>query len=137
MKVSRAREVAWRVVAGEMVVVQLDRRMMYCLNGPAASLWQAMDDPVELDRLGEVLEALATGAEQVGRAVRAFVGELLHEGLAMIDGAPAPPGYWDGGGATDPSDPRIAWRERMQGPNASCAFQPGQTPLCNQQPYNS
>jgi len=137
MRVKRSRDVAWREVGGNLVVVQLDRRMMYCLNGPGASLWNALDEPLELDRLGEILASVADGAGRISRAVRAFVHDLLKEGLIEFDGSAAPPAAWGDTPPASPEDPRIAWREQMNRPSGTCAFQPGQTELCKQQPYNS
>lgn len=127
MKIRRSEDVAWRRIDREMVVIHLTRHRMYGLNESGGRIWEALEAPLEDDRLAELLR---------DPAVTAFLTELAAEGLIESDGplptSPAPPSA-----AEVPAPPRIEWREEVRRFAGKCAFNPAGSVVCDQQPFNS
>ncbi len=135
----RSRHTAWRTIADETVLLDLEKKQMYGLNPTAAFLWQTLETMEDLDAM---LQALgdAGALPAFGRAeIEAFVGELLDLGLAekaeptarLADEPPAstvePP--------AELGSPRILWREEVEQIAGTCAFLPAMNPLCTQAPF--
>jgi hypothetical protein len=112
----RIKDVAWRRVGEETVIVHLGRRRMLGVNEAGGAVW----------------EALAKGASVLAGEAASFLAELEAEGvverLAEEGGAAV---------AVSPGGtPRVVWREELQ-QFGGCSFLPGQGDLCDQNPQNS
>ncbi|MFV2072116.1 MAG: PqqD family protein [Thermoanaerobaculales bacterium] len=127
MKVRRTEEVAWRWIDREMVVVHLTRHRMYALDEAGGRIWEAMEAPLEEDRLVELLGDPSTAA---------FLADLAAEGLVESDG-PLPACSALSPAADIPAPPRIEWREEVRRFAGQCSFHPAESPICNQNPFNS
>ncbi len=140
MKYRRARQAAWRTIAGETVLLDLERKRMYGLNPAAGHIWQALeaaDDAADLLRV-----VLGEGDSTFGESeVMAFLAELADIGLAeersgeAVDTKRQPPAT-----VIEPAEelepPRILWREDVEQIAGTCAFFPSQNPLCDQAPFS-
>lgn len=135
MKVRRARDVAWRRIDDETLVIQLSRYRMYGLNAAGSRVWEALTEPAEIDRLA----ALIADGESDARArtaLSAFLAELATEGLVEAEGktpesAPPVPPTED-----EPLLPRVMWCEEVERFAGACAFLINMI-NCKQQPFNS
>lgn len=136
MRYLRSRDTAWRTVADETIVIDLEAKLMYGLNETAAFVWHSIETLPDLRQLARLIaegdEVSAADLEVLER----FCAEL--EGLGLLRraedheaGAPRPVEVRRPG---DSSPPRILWREEVRRLAATCAFLPGMNPLCNQVP---
>jgi hypothetical protein len=79
---------------GEVVAIHLGTGIYYSLRGPAAVIWQALDQPAEAVQLGALLAAqFAVTPAQAEQDVIAFLFRLETEGLvrpAADSGTPVP-----------------------------------------------
>lgn len=129
MNVRRAGDVAWRRIGRETVVIHLTRRRMFGLNEPGGRLWEALAEPGGVEELA--------GAADPDPAVTAFFADLAGEGLVEIEGPlPAAPEL-PPRPAEVPPPPRIEWREEVRRFAGGCAVHPGESNLCDQNPFNS
>jgi hypothetical protein len=118
MRYQRVKNVAWRRIGAETVIVNLGRRRMLAVNEAGGTVW----------------EALAKGAAVSPGEAAPFLADLEAEGIVERlgdDGAGSaavavPPG---------PS-PTVLWREELHN-FGGCGFMPGQGDLCNTNPQNS
>ncbi len=146
MKYRRARQTAWRNIAGETVLLDLEKKRMYGLNPAAANLWQALE--AVADR-GELLCLTSGGGEPSfgEQEVAAFLAELLALGLVeeRPPAAESPAAGEDGPGAGENASPAplealeppaILWREDVEQIAGTCAMFPSQNPLCTQAPFS-
>ena len=127
MTITRARDVAWRKIINETIVLHISRKMMYGLNQAGGEVWEALAEPADARRLLESGEATA---------VRAFLADLAAEGLVVGELPGDDPGA-ESDVAREGSAviPRIEWREKIERIVAgACAKLPAQSPLCNQDP---
>ncbi len=131
MRYRRAAQTAWRTIADETVVLDLEDKRMFGLNPAAAFVWQtleAMEDPASLRR--------AMGSPDFGTdAIEAFLRELLALGLVLPE-APEERHPVALEAPEEPEPPRILWQEKVEQIAATCAFLPAQNPLCNQVPMS-
>ncbi len=143
MKYRRARQTAWRTIAGETVLLDLEGKRMYGLNPTAAALWLALETSPGL----EALLAAATGGRQASFGadeIATFVAELVELGLAEKRSEEEPPApvtarESSGAGAELPAElepPAILWREEVEQIAGTCAFFPSANPLCDQVPFS-
>lgn len=124
--VVHAPHLAWRAVAGEVVVVDLQSNLMVALNGAGGVLWEAFQRPRQL-------EDLIAATDLARQVLEEFLADLWERGLVVA----AP-------GSTEPlpaisvplaEPPRVLWSEQLQSfAAASCAQLPDQSPICNQVP---
>ncbi len=134
-KYRRAPRAAWRTIAGETILLDLEAKRMYGLNPTAAFVWQALEAITETDGMLQALGADGADPPFGGGELEAFLGEMLDLGLIQEaepeNRAPV---------AVEPPEtleaPAIAWRETVEQVAASCAFFPGTTPICNQVPWS-
>jgi hypothetical protein len=112
----RIRNVAWRRVGAETVIVNLGRRRMLAVNEAGGALW----------------EALARGASVRPGEAASFLADLEAEGvverLAEEDEAAV--------SIPAAGTPTVVWREELHH-FGGCSFLPGQGDLCDQNPQNS
>jgi hypothetical protein len=133
LKYRLARRTAWRALADETIVLDLETKRMYGFNESASFLWRTLE---AMDDFEEMLRAMASetppfGAEDLASFCDQLVGLELVEEAEPETRAPA---------AVEPlsnlEPPRILWQETLEIVAASCAFLPGQSPLCNQVPVS-
>lgn len=115
MSYQRVKNVAWRRVGGEMLVVNLGRRRMLALNEAG----------------GEVWEALARGGAVAASEADPFLADLLSEGVVerVADE--------NGAALAVPGTPTVIWREELHRFGGSCSMMSDQSPLCDQNPQSS
>ncbi len=115
MSYQRVRNVAWRRVGDEMLVVNLGRRRMLALNEAGGAVW----------------EALAGGGAVAAGEADPFLADLEAEGVVerVADG--------NGAAVTVPGTPAVVWREELHHFGGSCSMLPDQSTLCDQNPQNS
>jgi hypothetical protein len=110
----RVKNVAWRRVGGETVIINLGRRRMLAVNEAGGAVW----------------ETLVKGTPVSPGEAALFLADLEAEGVverlaADPPGAAlaAPPG----------GTPAVVWREELNH-FGGCSFIAGQSDLCNQNP---
>ena len=83
MQVRRAGDVVHDVVGGRAVLIDGDGREVITLNPTGTLVWQALDGERELEEIARAIHDEVQGAtlDQVEADVRAFVTQLLDEGL--------------------------------------------------------
>jgi hypothetical protein len=117
MRYQRAKNVAWRRIGEQTVIVNLGRRRMLAVNEAGGAVW----------------EALAEGAPAFPGEAAPFLADLETEGVVErlgVDEAgasPAAPPGWS---------PTVVWREELNH-FGGCSFVAGQGDLCNQNPNMS
>lgn len=144
MKYRRSRQAAWRTIADETVVLDLERKRMYGLNPAAACIWQALGRD---EGPGDLLRAIAgEGEPPFGeREITTFLNELVS--LELVEEQPLPiEGGDERAGSIEASSnfgpldelepPGILWREDVEQIAGTCAFLPAQNPLCTQAPFS-
>ena len=136
MSYCRSQSTAWRNVAGETILIDLEAKVMYGLNETAAFVWEAIETVPDLRRIARLmsdengcppcdvaeLERFCAELEELGLLHRAEPGETI--AARPVEARPP----------KDTSPPAILWREEVRRLAATCAFLPGQNPLCNQVP---
>jgi hypothetical protein len=137
VKYRRTDHTAWRTIADETIVVDLEAAMMYGLSASAAFVWQAVESVGDLEELARLLGAKEARWQGVLAELRDFCEELTRLGLlrpaeSADEPKPLPSGLRP---PSPPSPPGILWQEKIElSAQASCAFLPGQNPLCIQVP---
>jgi hypothetical protein len=124
MTTRRAKDVAWRRIERETVVVHLSRHWMYALNEPGASIWDALAEPIKGDQLAQFLS---------DPAATAFLADLVSEGLVESDD-PLPEPSKPSPAEDERDAPRIEWREEVRRFAGGCAHFSGQSTGCNINP---
>jgi hypothetical protein len=86
--VRRRRDVLWRSVDGYLAVSTVDGEAM-AATGPAAAIWQLLDDWTTIDELsGELADRHGADVDRVRADVTVFVDRLIDGGYAeTADGA--------------------------------------------------
>ncbi len=116
MSYQRIKNVAWRRVGDETVIVHLARRRMLAVNGAGGAVW----------------EALARGASVLPGEAAPFLADLEAEGVVeRLEEEPGAAVPLCAGGT-----PAVVWREELHH-FGGCSFLPGQGDLCDQNPQNS
>ena len=111
MRYQRVKNVAWRRIGEETILVNLPRRRMLAVNGAGGAVW----------------DALAAGASVAAGDAADFLTDLEAEGVveqvaAEEAGDPVPP---PAGGA-----PRVVWREHLNHLGGGCTFYPAEGDPC-------
>ncbi len=115
MSYQRVKNVAWRRVGDEMLVVNLGRRRMLALNEAGGAVW----------------EALARGGAVAAGGADPFLADLESEGVVerVADE--------NGAALTVPGTPTVIWREELHHFGSGCSLLPDQSTLCDQNPQTS
>ena len=80
----RAERLAWRNIAGEVIVIHPDRGLMFPLNPAASRIWELLDGSRGSKDIAGALETeFAVNAVQARRDADAFITELVREGLVV------------------------------------------------------
>ncbi len=140
LKYRRARQAAWRTIAGETVLLDLERKRMYGLNPAAGRIWQALETT---DGAGDLLRLVVGENDPTfgEPEVTAFLAELADLGLVeersteVADSEHTPP-MTELEPAEELEPPKILWREDVEQIAGTCAFFPSQNPLCDQVPFS-
>ena len=138
MYYSRANHTAWRKVGEETLVVDLAGKTLFGLNPLAGWVWQQLDGVRSTAGLASFS---ADYPELDLRQLETFLQALEAHGLVVAQTSPSSEADADAGTSLEPppeaSDPpAITWREAIQQAAATCAFLPGQNPLCNAAPFS-
>jgi hypothetical protein len=78
-----APELAWQVVDGEGVIVDLPRRSMFGLSPTAAFIWSRIETATEDEIAGELAQAFDVDEARAQADVRGFVGLLRERGFVV------------------------------------------------------
>ena len=139
MKYRRARQTAWRTIADETVLLDLERKRMYGLNPAAARIWLALE---AAENAGELLQMTVGEAKpSFGEDdVTAFLDQLaslkLIEALPrdaaepVLDAEPLPVE------SEDLEPPKVLWQEEVEQIAGTCAMFPSTSPICDQAPFS-
>lgn len=74
--------VAWRVVDGDIVAVDMETAEYLTMNGSGALIWEALaQSPTEGELVDLVVEAYAISSQQAAADVAAFIGDLRQREL--------------------------------------------------------
>lgn len=76
----RAPELAWQMIDGEGVVVDLPRRRMLGLNPTASLLWERIGKASEEEIVDEVVRRFEVEPERAREDMREFLAELEGRG---------------------------------------------------------
>ncbi len=115
MRYQRVKNVAWRRIGDETVIVNLGRRRMLAVNEAGGAVW----------------EALARGGAVTPGEAAPFLADLEAEGVVeplAVEG--------EGAAVTVPGTPAVLWREELHH-FGGCSFVPDESTVCDQNPYNS
>lgn len=73
---------AWRLIAGEAVILSLDTKVLRGLNAVGSRVWDLIDGQRTVDDIvGVIVEEFDVPPPQASADVQAFVRELLDKGL--------------------------------------------------------
>ncbi len=78
-----APELAWQVVDGEGVIVDLPRRCMLGLSPSAAFIWSRIDDATEDEIAAELVRAFDVDEARAQADVRGFLALLRERGFVV------------------------------------------------------
>ncbi len=135
MQYRRAKNVAWRRIGGETVIVNLDRRRMLALNESGAAVWDALAE--EVGRPSPETRPGKAEGETDGERLDEFFADLEREGV-LVRAEGVPMALLAGAAArAAEAAPAVVWREELHRFGGSCAMLPTQSAICNQQPYSS
>jgi len=128
----RAAHTAWRTIADETIVLDLESKRMFGLNPAAAFVWQTLE---AMEDLAAMRRAMGSPAAFGIEEMEAFLDELVDLGLVQREEPEKrTPVALEAPGELEP--PRILWQEKVEQIAATCAFLPSQSPLCNQVPFS-
>ena len=139
MRYRRARKTAWRTIADETVLLDLERKRMYGLNPAAARIWLALESAGDTCELLEMTVGEAEpsfGEEDVATFLDQLVSFGLIEDRRQDAGEPAP----DAAPLPIESEalkpPKVVWQEDVEQIAGTCAMFPSQSPICDQAPFS-
>jgi hypothetical protein len=76
---------AWRVIAGEAVILSLDTKVLRGLNAVGSRVWELIDGRRSVDEIVDVIaREFATERATAAADVDAFVKELCDRGLVTV-----------------------------------------------------
>lgn len=132
----RSSNTAWRTIVGETIVVHLDAKEFFGLNETAADVWNALDGAADTGALSSRFGIPPKDVEAFFVELRGVgLVDLVEDDTASSEVARDTETPIAGGMRTEGVDPpRIVWREEIRQVAATCAFLPGQNPLCVQVP---
>jgi len=142
MPYQRVKNVAWRRIGDETVIVNLDRRRMLALNEAGGAVWDAF--AAEAGGGAAATRHMPRDDQWApGEDVAHFLADLEHEGVIerCEDGGEA-----DGDSVGDPFaiplpqvsvPPAVVGREELQRFGGSCALLPVAGGICDQTPWGS
>jgi hypothetical protein len=118
MRYQRVKNVAWRRVGEETVIVNLGRRRMLAVNEAGGAVW----------------EALVAGASALPAEAGSFLADLEAEGIVervAAEEAEVPVAVFPDGA------PTVLWREKLQSFGGPCGLLPSEGGLCQSSPSQS
>ena len=127
MKVVHTRDVAWRRIGDDFVVLDLAHKLILDFNSSAGLIWSLLTEPRDIHSLTSSVD------ESLETEITRFVEDLIERGLLVETNDHAVPCEWP----LLAGKPAITWHEPMQqGPKGTCAFLPSQNPICDQVPFS-
>jgi len=79
---THSRRVAWRKVADEAVILDVETAVYYSLSGAGRRMWELLGEGKTPAQIGRVLaEEYAAGEDELRKDCAALVGRLLKAGL--------------------------------------------------------
>jgi hypothetical protein len=82
---AKNKNVAWKVLEGEAVVLSLDSGVYFTLNATGTAVWERIDGATSLEEIGRGLcEQFDVPAEQATRDLLELTQALLDEGLISV-----------------------------------------------------
>lgn len=91
---AKNKNVAWKVLDGESVVLNLDSGIYFTLNTTGTAVWERIDGATSLEEIGRGLcEQFEITVEQAQRDLLELTQTLVDEGLVKVtDDASTAPG---------------------------------------------
>lgn len=85
MVIRKSLKTAWRTIAGEGVILDLDSKMLRGLNPVGTRIWELIDGQRSADEIGEQIAGeFDVDPAQARADVQAFVRELLARQLVEV-----------------------------------------------------
>lgn len=82
MILAKAPTSAWRLIAGEAVILSLDTKVLRGLNDVGSRVWDLIDGQRTVDDIVDVIvEEFDVPRAQAAADIQTFTGELLDKGL--------------------------------------------------------
>ena len=82
MILAKAPTSAWRLIAGEAVILSLDTKVLRGLNDVGSRVWDLIDGQRSVDDIVDVIvEEFDVPRAQAAADIHTFTGELLDKGL--------------------------------------------------------
>ena len=82
---AKNKNVAWKVLDGESVVLNLDSGVYFTLNMTGTAVWERIDGATSLEEIGRGLcEQFEVTSEQAQRDLLELTRTLMDEGLVRI-----------------------------------------------------
>ncbi len=116
MRYRRVKNVAWRRIGADTVIISLGRRRMLAVNEAGGAVW----------------EALAPGAPVSPGEAAPFLADLEAEGVVERVAADG-----EGAAVAVAATPTVLWREELHHFGGSCGFLPGEGGPCESSPQTS
>lgn len=116
MTYRRVKNVAWRRMGDETIIVNLGRRRMLAVNEAGGAVW----------------DALAAGPAELPGEAAPFLADL--EGEGIVERAPSDAGA---AGVAIAGAPSVLWREELNHFGVGCGFLPAQGGACQGNPNRS
>jgi hypothetical protein len=103
---ARAPRLAWRRVLDELVVLDLERHMVYGLGDAAAGLFERLAQPCSLAELSGAADVAPSAVES-----RALLHDLAAAGLVVCE---PPASSFASAAADEVASTAIRWREKLE-----------------------
>lgn len=85
MVVRKSSKTAWRTIAGEGVILDLDSKMLRGLNPVGARIWELVDGERSVEEIGEqIAKEFDVDPSRAQADVEAFVNDLLARQLVEV-----------------------------------------------------
>jgi hypothetical protein len=135
MRYRKTKNVAWRRIGGQTVVLNLDRQRMLAFNEGGTAVWDALVSGAE----GPAADAtpIGPGGPPDAGGLDEFFADLEQEGVVeRVAGVPVEL-VVDAACRASGTRPAVVWREELHRFGGSCAMLPAQSDFCNSRPTSS
>ena len=88
-QIYRAKDIPWRIIEGEAIVVEVDKGEIIHLNETAAEIWNVLDGKKTVsDIIKHICRAFEVGEAEAERDSLEFLGQLIDMGIVECVEAP-------------------------------------------------
>ena len=80
--ICRKRDIPWRIIEGEAIVVEVDRGEIIHLNETGAEIWNVLDGERSVSEIiSHIFNTFEVPEEDADKDTRDFIGQLIEMGL--------------------------------------------------------